>query len=137
MVLMRGWPTSWSVLHAPAGGAPPPDENSAHPASAVGELANTEVGPCLVPPSPLVSQTRVSARHHRLLPSPGPIARAIVRVAPRSTHTSIFHTQDTHAGQLARGGCAMEILYERCCGLDVHKWSGVACLLVPGPEIPS
>jgi len=27
----------------------------------------------------------------------------------------------------------MEILYERCCGLDVHKRTVVACLLVPGP----
>jgi transposase len=26
----------------------------------------------------------------------------------------------------------MEILYERCCGLDVHKRTVVACLLVPG-----
>jgi transposase len=28
----------------------------------------------------------------------------------------------------------MEILYERCCGLDVHKRSVVACLFVPGPD---
>jgi transposase len=28
----------------------------------------------------------------------------------------------------------MEIVYTRCCGLDVHKRSVVACLLVPGPE---
>jgi transposase len=28
----------------------------------------------------------------------------------------------------------MEILYTRCCGLDVHKRSVVACLVVPGPE---
>ena len=28
----------------------------------------------------------------------------------------------------------MEILYARCCGLDVHKRTVVACLLVPGPE---
>jgi transposase len=27
----------------------------------------------------------------------------------------------------------MEILYERCCGLDVHKRTVVACLLMPGP----
>ncbi len=27
----------------------------------------------------------------------------------------------------------MEIVYERCCGLDVHKRTVVACLLVPGP----
>jgi transposase len=27
----------------------------------------------------------------------------------------------------------MEVVYERCCGLDVHKRSVVACLLTPGP----
>jgi transposase len=27
----------------------------------------------------------------------------------------------------------MEVLYERCCGLDVHKRTVVACLLTPGP----
>jgi transposase len=28
----------------------------------------------------------------------------------------------------------MEIVYPRCCGLDVHKRTVVACLLVPGPD---
>lgn len=28
----------------------------------------------------------------------------------------------------------MEIVYERCCGLDVHKKSVVACLITPGPD---
>jgi len=27
---------------------------------------------------------------------------------------------------------AMEVLYERCCGIDVHKKSVVACVLTPG-----
>src|SRR6266849_9962598 len=27
---------------------------------------------------------------------------------------------------------SMDILYERCCGLDVHKKTVVACVLVPG-----
>ena len=26
----------------------------------------------------------------------------------------------------------MDIMYERCCGLDVHKKTVVACVLVPG-----
>ena len=26
----------------------------------------------------------------------------------------------------------MDIMYERCCGLDVHKQTVVACVLVPG-----
>jgi transposase len=28
----------------------------------------------------------------------------------------------------------MEVVYERCCGLDVHKQSVVACRIVPGPD---
>jgi transposase len=27
---------------------------------------------------------------------------------------------------------AMEVVYERCCGLDVHKKTVVACRIVPG-----
>jgi hypothetical protein len=33
-----------------------------------------------------------------------------------------------------RGGAAMEVLHQRCCGLDVHKKTVVACVLLPGPE---
>jgi hypothetical protein len=28
----------------------------------------------------------------------------------------------------------MDILYERCCGLDIHKRTVVACLVVPGAD---
>ena len=28
----------------------------------------------------------------------------------------------------------MEVVYERCCGLDIHKRTVVACLVVPGPQ---
>jgi transposase len=28
----------------------------------------------------------------------------------------------------------MQVLYERCCGLDIHKRSVVACLIIPGPS---
>ncbi len=28
----------------------------------------------------------------------------------------------------------MDVLYERCCGLDIHKKTVVACLLTPGPR---
>lgn len=28
----------------------------------------------------------------------------------------------------------MDVVYERCCGLDIHKKTVVACLLVPGPD---
>src|SRR3954452_10364103 len=32
------------------------------------------------------------------------------------------------------GGSAMEVVYPRCCGLDLHKHSVTACRLVPGPD---
>src|SRR4051812_32357522 len=28
----------------------------------------------------------------------------------------------------------MEVIYARCCGLDIHKQTVVACIIVPGPE---
>jgi transposase len=28
----------------------------------------------------------------------------------------------------------VEALYERCCGLDIHKKLVVACLITPGPK---
>jgi transposase len=28
----------------------------------------------------------------------------------------------------------MDVVYERCCGLDIHKKTVVACLLIPGPD---
>ena len=28
----------------------------------------------------------------------------------------------------------MDVVYERCCGLDIHKKAVVACLLSPGPN---
>src|SRR5262249_34592533 len=36
----------------------------------------------------------------------------------------------------AGGGGAMEIVYERCCGLAVHKRTVVACRIVPGSQGP-
>ena len=42
------------------------------------------------------------------------------------------------AGQLALRGTdrrsAMEVKYERCCGIDVHKKTVVACVIVPGAK---
>ena len=34
---------------------------------------------------------------------------------------------------IAVGGCGMEVVHERCAGLDVHKKTVVACVLTPGP----
>jgi hypothetical protein len=28
----------------------------------------------------------------------------------------------------------MEVIHERCCGLDIHKKTIVACLSLPGPR---
>ena len=28
----------------------------------------------------------------------------------------------------------MQVVYERCCGIDVHKRTVVACAIVPGPD---
>ena len=28
----------------------------------------------------------------------------------------------------------MQVVYERCCGIDVHKATVVACVIVPGPD---
>ena len=33
-----------------------------------------------------------------------------------------------------RGRNAMDIIHERCCGLDLHKRSVTACRLTPGPD---
>jgi transposase len=30
----------------------------------------------------------------------------------------------------------MQVLYERCCGLDVHKKTVVACVVITSPEEP-
>jgi hypothetical protein len=34
---------------------------------------------------------------------------------------------------LSEGGLAMDVIHERCCGLDIHKKLIVACTIVPGP----
>jgi transposase len=31
----------------------------------------------------------------------------------------------------------MDVIHERCCGLDIHKKMVVACLIVPGPGGPA
>jgi transposase len=31
-------------------------------------------------------------------------------------------------------GTAVDVIYARCCGLDIHKQTVVACVIVPGPE---
>jgi transposase len=43
---------------------------------------------------------------------------------------TLLHT-GTPLGLLARGTRMVEVVYERCCGLDIHKQTVVACLIVP------
>jgi len=31
--------------------------------------------------------------------------------------------------------CAMQVVYERCCGLDIHKRTVVACMILPGAGV--
>jgi transposase len=58
---------------------------------------------------------------HRVAPEPG------------STHSTVTDTVPPHptVRESLEGG-VMDILYERCCGLDIHKKTVVACLITPG-----
>src|SRR4051812_34860896 len=50
--------------------------------------------------------------------------------APRgSTHRKLFGER-TPRSVVAEREAAMEVVYERCCGLDVHKQRVVACVVV-------
>ena len=62
---------------------------------------------------------RTSSWHHRLS-------------LPAGKHA--YHTLEKEEVLLARRSeeAAMDVVYERCCGLDIHKKSVVACLLTPG-----
>src|SRR5436190_12525 len=59
--------------------------------------------------------------HHRLLPL-STQSRRFVRGAPHSVVS------------ITRPEAAMDVVYERCCGLDIHKKIVVACLIIPGSE---
>src|SRR4029453_18602083 len=48
-----------------------------------------------------------------------------------STQERLFDRRAPSGWLLRRGRYRMRIEYERCCGLDVHKKTVVACLLVP------
>ena len=60
-------------------------------------------------------------KHHRLLLPSGKHAQHNLCISglPRSTAS-------------LTGGVAMDAIYERCCGLDIHKRTVVACMIVPG-----
>jgi transposase len=59
-------------------------------------------------------------RHHELSPHFG-----------GSTQSNIFVLQVAHQPTAQRRGTIMEVINERCCGLDVHKKRVVACVITP------
>src|SRR5262249_52677700 len=87
----------------------------------------------------------------RVLPAP----LSVARLSWRSTRTSFVKrwTRSPPVATLAtapavavgpgrhRGRCRqsersqpMQVVYERCCGLDVHKRTVVACRMTPSPD---
>ena len=68
--------------------------------------------------------TWVFPRHHRmLLLREARTAKSVIR--------GTSHLVTNHV--CVHGGGQMEVVYERCCGLDIHKKTVVACVVVPGP----
>src|SRR3712207_295683 len=71
---------------------------------------------------PAQQQDRGAPRHHRLsLPSGKHAHQTHGRWAPA---TRPYLPKEA----------MMEVVYPRCCGLDLHKRLVVACLIVPGPD---
>ena len=73
--------------------------------------------------SPFSTLARTPSWHHRLS-------------LPAGKHA--YHTLEKEGVRLARRPkeAEMDVVYERCCGLDIHKRTVVACLLVPSPDGP-
>jgi transposase len=71
--------------------------------------------------SPIEKLTWVFLRHHRLL----------LRQEAR-TAKSVITEHPTWSPQSTERGDLMEVVYDYCCGLDIHKKTVVACVVVPG-----
>src|SRR5438128_10015103 len=55
-----------------------------------------------------------------------------------STRTRVFVSgHPPRPSNRAEEGCVMQVLHERCCGLDIHKRLIVACAITPGPDGPA
>ncbi|HUY77021.1 MAG TPA: IS110 family transposase, partial [Ktedonobacterales bacterium] len=88
--------------------------------------------------SPQVQFSLRVPRHHRLLLPYGKHVHQNLDSghAPRpsssfTVHATCAHPAETAVARNENGeGSAMEVLYPRCCGLDVHKKTVVACVLV-------
>lgn len=61
-------------------------------------------------------------RHHRLLP--------VSTQSRRSTGWTPHSVVSNNPWE----GKPMDVRYERCCGLDIHKKVVTACLITPGPD---
>lgn len=48
-----------------------------------------------------------------------------------STHTNVLHLGAARQPVALTRGASMEVIHERCCGLDVHKKLVVACVITP------
>src|SRR6266542_3181563 len=74
--------------------------------------------------SPIEKLTWVFLRHRRLL---------LLREArtAKSVICGIPHLVTNQ--RRTKGVDQMEVVYEYCCGLDIHKKTVVACVVVPGP----
>src|SRR2546423_12132994 len=51
-----------------------------------------------------------------------------------STWGKVVFSPRSAAAALLSGGAVMDIVHTRCCGLDVHKKSVVACVLISQPD---
>src|SRR5438874_37693 len=61
-----------------------------------------------------------------------PEAQSIVAPFVGSTHTRVLVAGAPRPAVTTPEGTRMEVLYPRCCGLDIHKQEVVACLIAPG-----
>src|SRR5689334_10756680 len=63
-----------------------------------------------------------------------PEAPPIVAPARGSTQTMLCDHRAPPSVGNERRASAMDVIYERCCGLDIHKTSVVACRLISQPQ---
>src|SRR5688572_32490481 len=65
-------------------------------------------------------------------PESGPARRAVPVLGATSPHERIVNVAAAATRPSPGGGGQMEVVHERCAGLDVHKRTVVACVLKPG-----
>src|SRR5215216_227987 len=65
-------------------------------------------------------------------PESGPARRAVPVLGASSPHERIVDVARAATRPQPGGGGGMDVVHERVCGLDGHKRTVVACVLVPG-----